>query len=70
MTVDGMDRPVIPDPHEQPVMTVEDVARVLGVSRSSAYTAVGAGQIPSVRIGRRICVPTARLRDMLGLSDA
>lgn len=46
-------------------MTVEEVADALGVSRSSAYEAVRAGEIPSVRVGRRILVPRAALEELL-----
>jgi excisionase family DNA binding protein len=39
------------------VMRVEEVAELLEISRSSAYEAVRRGQIPSIRVGRRIRVP-------------
>lgn len=45
--------------------TVNDAARVLGISRNSAYAAVARGDLPSFRIGKRILVPTARLRELL-----
>ena len=48
------------------VLTVEEAARELGISRVSAYQAVKVGEIPSVRIGKRILIPKARLRQMLG----
>ena len=51
-------------------MSVPEAARLLGISTRSAYRAVDAGQIPSIRIGRRIRVPTAKLYDMLGISTA
>jgi hypothetical protein len=38
---------------------------VLGIGRSSAYKAVADKQIPHLRIGSRIVVPTAALRRML-----
>ena len=41
--------------------------RALGLSRNSAYEAVKRGEIPSLRIGSAIRVPTAALRQMLGL---
>jgi excisionase family DNA binding protein len=41
---------------------------LLGVSRSAAYRAVAAGQLPVLRLGRRIYIPTARLLAMLGVS--
>ena len=50
-----------------PVLTVEETCRVLGLGKSAGYRAVAAGQIPAVRLGRRLFVPTARLLEMLGL---
>lgn len=48
-------------------LTVEEAAAVLGLARRNAYQQVHAGTIPSLRLGRRIVVPTARLLDMLGI---
>ena len=42
----------------------------LGVSRRAAYRAAAAGHIPTIRLGRRILVPTAHLHRMLGLDPA
>ncbi|HEV2889983.1 MAG TPA: helix-turn-helix domain-containing protein [Frankiaceae bacterium] len=53
-----------------PILTVEQTAQVLGISRGLAFTAVRAGDIPSIRIGRRILVPRDRLRQMLGVDPA
>lgn len=52
-----------------PILTVEQTAKLLGISRGLAFAAVRAGDIPSIRIGRRILVPRDRLRQMLGLDD-
>jgi excisionase family DNA binding protein len=57
----------IPDPYLQPTMTIEDASRILGISRTAAYTAAKTGDIPTIKIGRRTLVPTARLREMLGI---
>ncbi len=57
----------IPTADEQPTMTVEDAGEALGISRGSAYEAARSGQIPTIRIGRRLVVPTAALRRMLML---
>jgi excisionase family DNA binding protein len=51
-----------------PTISVEHAAKLLGVSRSAAYRAVTAGQLPNLRLGRRIYIPTARLLAMLGVS--
>jgi excisionase family DNA binding protein len=57
----------IPDPAIQATLTVEEAGDALGISRASAYEGVRTGAIPSLRIGRRIVVPTAALRRMLEL---
>ena len=43
------------------VLTVEEAARYLRISRGLAFDAARRGDIPTVRIGRRILVPTASL---------
>ena len=50
---------------EAATLTVEQAGRLLGVGRNLAYEAVARGDIPSVRIGRRILVPRAALMAML-----
>ncbi len=47
-------------------MTIPEAAELLGISRSAAYRAVARGEIPTIRIGRRLLVPTAKLYTMLG----
>lgn len=53
-------------PEEPAVLCVPEVARRLGISRSFAYELVSAGEIPSVRLGRRVLVPVHQLRRLLG----
>jgi hypothetical protein len=50
-------------------VTVEDAGAIVGISRASAYAAANSGDLPTVRIGRRLLVPVAQLRRMLGESD-
>jgi excisionase family DNA binding protein len=45
--------------------TVEEVAELLGVSRALAYEAVRRGEVPSLRIGRRILVPRIAIERMV-----
>jgi excisionase family DNA binding protein len=52
-------------PAERQTLTVEEAARVLGISRSSAYEAVRRGELPTVRIGRRYVVPRVALERLL-----
>lgn len=49
-----------------PTLTIEECASVLRLSRGSAYEAARTGQIPVIRIGRRLLVPRAKLLQMLG----
>ena len=58
---------MIPDPVEQPVMRVDELARALGISKSTCYAAlaVNGGEIPAVRVAGRILCPTAAVRQWL-----
>ncbi len=60
-------KPMVPDPIERPTLTVDETAVILQISRSTLYDALRAGEVPCIRVGRRVLVPTARLRDLLGL---
>ena len=54
---------------EQPeVLTVDETARLLRISRGLAFTAVRDGTLPSIRIGRRILVPRQALHDWVSRS--
>lgn len=48
-------------------VTVELAGKAFGIGRNAAYEACKSGDIPSVKIGGRICVPTSALRKMLGI---
>ncbi len=50
-----------------PTISVEHAGEVLGISRRSAYRAATTGELPTIRLGRRLLVPTARLLELLGL---
>ena len=47
-------------------LTVPEAARKLGIGRNAAYEGVRAGDIPSIRIGKRLVVPKAALERLLG----
>jgi excisionase family DNA binding protein len=47
-------------------LTVEQTAKLLGIGRSTAYELVRTGDIPSLRLGRRIVVPIGKLADQIG----
>ncbi len=50
----------------QPTADVRDVGRVFfNLSKNSSYEAVKRGEIPTIKIGRLLKVPTAALRKLL-----
>jgi excisionase family DNA binding protein len=46
-------------------MTVHRAAKELNTGPDSVYQAVKVGQIPSIRVGRKILIPTAVIERML-----
>lgn len=53
--------------HLPGLLKIEQASALMGISRSAAYRAVATGDLPSVRFGCRLYVPTARLLELLGL---
>lgn len=49
-----------------PTLTVTEAGELLGLSRSAAYRAADAGELPVIRFGGRLRVPTPRLLELLG----
>jgi excisionase family DNA binding protein len=46
-------------------MTVSEAALLLGLSESAAYQAVARGEIPAIKIGRRVLVKRKQLLAMI-----
>ncbi len=44
---------------------IKDTAKMLGIGRNQAYEAARRGDIPTIRIGKRILVPKVALERML-----
>lgn len=51
---------------ERQTYSVPEVGKILGIGRSCAYEGVRTGRIPSIKIGRRVVVPRAVIRRMMG----
>ena len=50
----------IPDPADEPTMELwPRTGQLLKLSRSATYDAANRGEIPTLRFGRRLVVPTA-----------
>jgi excisionase family DNA binding protein len=45
--------------------TIMEAAEVLGIGRNQAYEAARRGEIPTIRIGKRLLVPLAALERLL-----
>jgi excisionase family DNA binding protein len=50
---------------DRETLTVEEAGRILGLGRQAAYGAARRGEIPTLRIGRRVLVPRVRLERLL-----
>ena len=52
--------------HMEPrTYSVPEAARILGICRAAAYAAARTGELPSIRIGKRVVVPKATLDEMI-----
>lgn len=56
------------DDRDELVLTVDETRVLLKISRTATYEAIRRGEIPSIRIGRRVLVPMAGLKEMLDKS--
>ena len=50
---------------EPELLTIESVARLIGVSRSRAYQMAATGSLPAVYLGRSVRVPKAAFAEWL-----
>lgn len=50
---------------EPKTYSIEEAAQLLGIGRNHAYEAAKRGEIPVIRIGKRLLVPKAALDRML-----
>lgn len=55
---------------DRATITVEEAGELLGLSRGAAYRAANSGQIPVLRLGRRLVVSVPALLTMLSAQDA
>ncbi|MFC1924639.1 helix-turn-helix domain-containing protein [Chloroflexota bacterium] len=51
------------------VLSVEEARHMLGLSRGSMYQAINSGQVPAIRIGRRLLISKARLEQLINGSN-
>ena len=57
----------LPNPYAVPLVTIGTAGELLGMSRSSAYRATAAGEIPTVALAGTRWVPVASLYVILAI---
>ena len=62
---DNLEEQEIENPVECETCTVPEAGKILGIGRNGAYEAARAGELPTIRFGRRIVVPKAALKRLL-----
>ena len=55
---------------ERATYTVDEAAKLLGIGRNLCYEKVKTGEIPVIRIGRRLLVPRRALEKLLEQGQA
>ncbi len=65
----GFIRPIPVTPGDRLVLTVTEAGQLLGISRAFAYELAARGDLPVIRLGRRVVVPKAALLKMVGLGS-
>ena len=54
-----------PVTNERLLLRLDEVAALIGVSRTTAYALVNKGELPSVRIGGLLRIPSDALRKLI-----
>ena len=62
---------MIPDPNEQPLLSVDEFLEAVPGwprGRSATHEAIRRGELPSIRLGNSVFLITSQLRQLLGLN--
>jgi excisionase family DNA binding protein len=54
-----------PPTMERLVLTVDEAAYLLNISRTLAYELIARGELPALRLGRRIVIPRVTLEELI-----
>ncbi len=55
---------------EKLTLTVDEAASCRGIGRNSAYEAIARGEIPAIKVGKRLLIPRVALEKMLSGNDS
>ena len=61
--------PLVNPPDNPLLVAVPDAARLLGIGTTLAWDLVRRGDIPSVKLGRRVLVPRVALEHLVRIPD-
>lgn len=64
---EALGRQGIPKSEDQPLLRIPEAGAFLNLGRAASYDAARRGDFPTLRVGRRLFVPTAKFRALLGL---
>ena len=56
----------VAEENQRRTVAIDEAAKILGITRNHAYRAAKCGDLPTIRIGKRLLVPVTALRRMLG----
>lgn len=57
----------LPDPRQRPWLTVAELAEITGEGQKAIRSAIDAGQLPHLQVGRYVRIPTAALLTLVGI---
>jgi excisionase family DNA binding protein len=60
----------LPDPREKPWLTIAELSAITGEGEKAIRKAIEEGQLPELRVGRYVRIPTAALLARLGIEAA
>jgi excisionase family DNA binding protein len=52
------------------LLNIPEATKALGVGRTKVYDLIGAGQLRTLHVGRRVLVPSSAVRDFIAGPDA
>ena len=64
--VSDIDTTIPADWRDRTTIDVPTAGAIIGVCRNTAYDGARSGEIPTIRLGRKLVVPVAPLRRLLG----
>lgn len=58
----------LPNHRDEPTLSLDRAAAILGVDRRTLGEAVSRGEYPGIRVGRRVVIPTEKFLKAVGLT--